>query len=136
MVEKLRESRGWQLLAITSLILIVPLLVDINSRMENKRRMRQEQARLEAELAEVQAINEALQQELEYVTSDEYLEEWARVEARMSRPGEVAIIPLVEESSGSAATDLESASSDTKESLSISEQWRHLFFGAPSASQP
>jgi len=37
----------------------------------------------------------ALEQQLEYVQSDEYLERWARVEAKMVHPGEVLIVPVI-----------------------------------------
>jgi cell division protein FtsB len=128
-IEKLRESRGWQILLIAVLILILPLMVDINRRMSVIRRMRQEEARLEKELAEMQAEHEALQAQLEFVATDAYLEQWARVEARMTQPGEVAIIPLMVEPSEGAAPGSEGSSPHTDTPSSISEQWHHLFFG-------
>ena len=36
----------------------------------------------------------ALEQQLKYVQSDEYLERWARVEAKMVYPGEVLVVPV------------------------------------------
>lgn len=134
MIDKLRESRGWQLLIITALILIVPLLADINGRLGIMRRMRQEEARLSQELAEAQAEHEALQAELEAVTQEAYLEQWARVYARMSLPGEVAIIPFSSDQAESAASALESNRSSEDASVAISEQWLHLFFDEPTSS--
>lgn len=128
-IEKLHESRGWQLLLIAVLILILPLMVDINRRMSIIRRMRQEEARLEKELAEVQAEHEALQRQLEFVVTDAYLEQWARVDARMTQPGEVPIIPLIIEPSEGTAPGLEGSSPRTGTSTSIPEQWHRLFFG-------
>ena len=57
------------------------------------RQMRVEEIRLEQMVATEQARYEILQEELEYVQSDAYIEEWARVEARMVQPGEVLVVP-------------------------------------------
>jgi cell division protein FtsB len=130
-IEKLYESRGWQLLLIAVLILIVPLTVDINRRMGIIRRMRREEALFAQELTRVQTEHEALQTRLEYVKSDDYLEEWARVEARMMLPDEVAIIPLLAESSNPIAPQHESSPPAEDTSLSIDEQWHRLFFDEP-----
>jgi cell division protein FtsB len=127
-IEKLSESRGWQLLLIAVLILILPLMVDINRRMGILRRMHQEEARLEKELVGVQAEHEVLQRQLEFVATDAYLEQWARVDARMTQPGEVSIIPLTIEPSEGAEPGSEGDSPRTATSPSIPEQWHRLFF--------
>jgi cell division protein FtsB len=130
MIQKLRESRGWQLLIIAGLILLMPLIVDINGRISVIRRMHQEQARLQQELADIQAEQEALQTQLDFVASDAYLEQWARVDARMTRPGEVAIIPAPAHASEQTTPDLENdLFPATDPPPSIPEQWRRLFFG-------
>ena len=127
MIEKLRDSRGWQLLVITSLILVVPLMADINGRIGVLRRMHQQQTLLNQELARARAEQETLEKQLQFVTGDEYLEQWARIEARMTRPGEVAIIPLYQEQT-QPETSASGASSPTDASLSTSQQWHRLFF--------
>ena len=127
MIEKLRDSRGWQVLIITSLILVVPLMADINGRIGVLRRMHQQEARLNKELAQAQAEQETLEKQLQFVTSDAYLEQWARIEARMTRPGEVAIIPLYQEQT-QPETSASRATSSADASLSTSQQWHRLFF--------
>ena len=127
MIEKLHESRGWQFLLIAALILVVPLIADVNRRMGDIRRMHQKETELEQELTAVQAEQEALQEQLEYVNSDAYVEEWARVEARMTLTDEVAIVPVITEptqQTGSA----EGPSPPGDTSSSISNEWRSLFF--------
>ena len=57
--------------------------------------MRAEESRLEQAVAAKQARNDDIRRQLAYVKSDEYVERWARVEARMVKPGEVAVVPLV-----------------------------------------
>ena len=128
MIEKLQESKSWQLLLIATLILIVPLTVDINRRMSIIRRMQQEEVHLEQDLAEVQAEQEVLETRLEFVKSDNYVEQWARVEARMALPGEVAIVPMTAQSPESVASPAESDRPLNDTPLSVGEQWHRLFF--------
>ena len=135
MIEKLRESRGWQLFIITALILIVPLMADINGRLGIMRRMRLEEVRLSQELSEEKAEHQALEAQLEWVGQEAYLEQWARVNAKMSLPGEVAIIPFSPHQVEQAASALESNPSPEDTSPAISEQWLHLFFDDTTSSQ-
>ncbi len=129
MIQKLRESRSWQLLLIAALILLMPLIVDINGRISVIRRMHQEKSRLQQELIKVQTEQETLQAQLEFVASDAYLEQWARVDARMTKPGEIAIIPLTAGPPEQAAPALENPLFPAASDPSIPEQWRRLFFG-------
>lgn len=127
MIEKLGRSKSWQFLLIIALILIVPLTVDINRRISVLRRMHQEEARLTQELTEAQDEQSELQAQLEYVNSDAYVEEWARVEARMTLPGETAFIPLTGREVETDQTPPAGAAADSN--LSIPQQWRRLFLG-------
>ena len=128
MIEKLRESKSWQFLLIAALILILPLMVDITGRIGIIQRMHEEKVRLGQEITEKEAEHQALQERLDFVAGDTYLEQWARVDARMSLPGEVAAIPLhdagVEETSATQQDSL--APGDDADS--ISQQWHQLFF--------
>ena len=127
MIEKLHESRGWQFLLIAALILVVPLIADVNRRMGDIRRMHQKETELEQELTAVQAEQEALQEELEYVNSDAYIEEWARVEARMTLTDEVAIVPVMTEPPQQTES-AEGPAPPGDTSSSISQEWHSLFF--------
>jgi cell division protein FtsB len=130
MIEKLRDSRGWQLLTITTLILIVPLMADINGRIGVIRRMQQREAQLNRQLDQERQVREELRSQLEQVTDDAYLERWARVDARMTLPGEVAIIPLFPEQFEPVVSAPVNNLPETDAPASISEQWRRLFFDA------
>lgn len=57
--------------------------------------LRGEQQKLEAIVATREARHDALTATLAYVQSDEYVEEWAREEQKMAKPGEVVVIPIV-----------------------------------------
>ena len=129
MIQKLRESRNWQLVLIATLIILMPLIADINGRISVIQRIHREKARLEQELSQVQTEQTTLQAQLEFVASDTYLEQWARVDARMTKPGETIIIPLTSTPPGQAAPALENPIFPAASAPSIPEQWRSLFFG-------
>ena len=57
--------------------------------------LREEVEHLEQAVATQEAIRAYLTATLQYVQTDAYVEEWAREEARMAKPGEVVVIPLV-----------------------------------------
>jgi len=132
-IDKLRESPGWQVLLVMALITLMPLAVDISERLSTMRRMRREEAKTNQLLAEAQAEQETLQAQLDYVSSDAYLEQWARVEARMVQSGQVGIVPVW---AGLApgqddSVQSESVSSSVDAPASIPDQWRRLFFDEP-----
>jgi cell division protein FtsB len=85
----------------------------------------QEADRIRAEIAAVEAENEALQRELAYLRSDAYLSAEARRLTNLGRPGEhVLIIPP-----GAEAALPPAAQGATAPSGPLLEQWLDLFFG-------
>jgi cell division protein FtsB len=56
---------------------------------------REEAEQLEQALATQEAQQAYLTATLTYVHTDAYVEEWAREEAKMAKPGEVVVIPIV-----------------------------------------
>lgn len=99
------------------------------------RQMRAEEARLEQAVATEQARNEALTAQLEYVKSDEYVEYYARCEARMSKPGEVIVVPLTEAAAESVSEAQPTPASESKAKPLWIELWE-LVFGAPENTAP
>jgi cell division protein FtsB len=61
---------------------------------------RGEEEKLEVIVATREARREQLTATLAYVQSDEYVEEWAREELKMAKPGEVVAIPIVRADGG------------------------------------
>jgi hypothetical protein len=127
-IEKLRESKSWQFLLIAALILILPLMVDITGRIGIIQRMHEEKTRLEQEIAAKETEHQALQEQLDFVASDTYLEQWARVDARMSLPGQVAAIPLYDEKIEEMSLTKQARLDPGADADSISQQWHELFF--------
>jgi cell division protein FtsB len=62
--------------------------------------LRGEEEKLEAMVATREARRDELTATLAYVQSDAYVEEWAREEQKMAKPGEVVVIPVVSAEGG------------------------------------
>ena len=131
MMDKLRESRSWQLLFMTTLILLVALMADVSGRLSVLYRVNQKEAHLTLQRDEALVEQDMLAAQLEYVNGDAYLEKWARGEARLSRPGDVAVIPLLEGKTRKRFTALDDVPSLGGTPSSVSEQWRRFFFEGP-----
>jgi cell division protein FtsB len=58
------------------------------------RKMQVEEMRLERVVTAERMRHDGLVAQLKYIESDEYVEHWARVKARMAKSGEVAVVPL------------------------------------------
>ncbi len=82
------------LATLITLPLVLVLLWGLGQQLLLAHRMRVEERRLEALVAQAQARHDELLARLDYVRSDEYVEHWARAEAGMARPGEVAVVLL------------------------------------------
>ena len=85
----------WQRLSpVLIVLMLVPVAIAFNARLATIRQMRQDETRLNQEVAAEQVRQADLKLLQSYVASDAYVEHWARVEARMAKPGEVAVIPV------------------------------------------
>jgi cell division protein FtsB len=60
------------------------------------RQMKQEEAQLEQEVKGEQDHYDTLNARLEYVQSDDYVEYWARTEARMAKMGEIVVVMITD----------------------------------------
>jgi cell division protein FtsB len=92
------------------------------------RQMRTEEKRLEQLVAAEQARHDELVAQSEYVGSDEYVEHWARAEAKMTRPGEVAVVVLTDSSAG-PGIDVEPTPTPEPEVQSFWARLRELVLG-------
>ncbi|MEE9618447.1 MAG: hypothetical protein V3T90_15795 [Anaerolineae bacterium] len=93
-----------------------------------EQQMRAEEKRLEQAVADEEARHDDLVSQLEYVKSDEHVENWTRKEMKMARPGEVAVVPLV--SAGEEpAGDTQPTPTPVPESRPFWVEWRESLFG-------
>jgi cell division protein FtsB len=98
------------------------------------RQMREEEIRLEQAVATERARNEELLARLEYVKSDEYVERWAREEAKMAKPEEVVVVPPTDLEEEESAVDVQPEQSPTPEARPFWIELWELIFG--SAANP
>jgi len=94
---KSRISPAQALLAVAVLVLAGALVVvgmAFWRQVALSREMGAVAAQLEEQVEAQRVHQEELQRRLEYVQSDEYVEEWARTKARMAKPGEVPVVVL------------------------------------------
>ena len=111
-----------------TVIAAVLLTLGFNSRLTAIRQMRQDEARLKQAVATEETRQAGLTSYLNYIQSESYVEHWARVDARMVKTGEVAVIPVAP-----TAGQLGSSSpAPAQTPATILDEWWALFFGEPS----
>lgn len=116
-------------------ILAIALILAINfsSRIAATQPLQQTYEEVSAEIERLRQEQADLIVERDYVRSDAYVEQWARDEGKMVRPGEVLIVPVP------SSTDVEVAPDDSQiveveTSAPAPESWRvwwELFFDTP-----
>jgi cell division protein FtsB len=83
------------------------------------------------EIVALEQENAALTRERDYVRSDAYVEQWARGEGKMARPGEVLVVPVPLARSAEATPEPEIVFMDVQTTPPEPEPWQvwwALFF--------
>ena len=111
-----------------TVVAAVLLALGFNSRLTAIRQMRQDEARLKQAIATEEARQVGLKSYLDYIRSESYVEHWARVDARMAKTGEVAVIPVAP-TAGQLGSDSPALA---QAPATILDEWWALFFGEPS----
>ena len=119
----LNSKRLW-LVAVA--LLAVPLLAGFNERLSMSRQLFEEESRLQHQIEVERARLEFLQEYQTLVNSNAYVEWWARVQARMTRPGEVAVVP--ESPANQAASGM--ASGTFALARDTASEWWAVFFAS------
>jgi cell division protein FtsB len=91
------------------------------------RQMRAEEMRLERSVAAEQARHDELVAQLEYVQSDEYVEQWAREDAKMARPGEVVVVVRKDSAAGLVVDAPSTPVPEPESQLFWTEFWELIF---------
>jgi cell division protein FtsB len=87
------SSRLLLWLSIALLVLSVPLAVNIVGRIQAEARMRAEVERLTSEVTRDEKCLAQLDNAVAYARTDAFVEQWARERERLSKPGEVSVVP-------------------------------------------
>jgi len=109
-------------------LLAVPLIVSFNGRLSMSRQLFEEESRLQRQIETEQARSAFLRQFQTLVNSDAYVEWWARVQARMTKPGEISIVPQssIDQTGPEVSSKAAAAARDT-----AAEWWAVFFASAP-----
>jgi cell division protein FtsB len=116
--------------AVLVVLLVIVVALSFNARLATMQQMRKEEARLKQAVSVEQARRADLQSLRSYVASDAYVEHWARVEAKMIKPGEVVIVPVAP----NVAPTNPTPPAPVQTPKTILEEWWSLFFGEATAT--
>jgi cell division protein FtsB len=88
-------ERSWKyILSALGIVVLVLLIMDFNSRMADLRRLTSEKEIVGAQATQLSQTNVYLETQIAYATSERAVEEWAREEQRMEKPGDNPVVPL------------------------------------------
>ena len=83
-----------QIVTIVVATMAISMIVDFGRKATANYRIRNEEFRLEQEIAAERAKHEALLARREFVQTDEFVERVAREELKWVRPGEIVVVPI------------------------------------------
>jgi cell division protein FtsB len=111
---------------IAGIFVLFYLVLDLNGRLQDMTRLTGDRDTAATEVAELEATVYSLNTQVAYATSDVAVEEWARQQGRLTRPGDVLIVPLPAE--GEVTPQVQITPTVTPEPVQNWEIWRELFF--------
>lgn len=131
-----RQLSSTQLMFAVILAIALMLAVQFSARIADERNLNAIRDTVEDEIELLQREQEQLIEDLAYVQSDAYVEEWARSEGRMVRDNMVLVIPIPSGSSPAAseAQPIEPNTANIETTLPEPESWQlwwALFFDTP-----
>lgn len=125
-----------QFIAVIALSISIFLVIDFGRRAAANYRIQREAQRLSQDVESVRQQQKQLLAWRSYVASDLYVEEVARKELRLARPGETVVIIMPTPEAVAVTTTVEPLPEAAAPIIQTpTEAWWHLFFG-PQLSQP
>lgn len=83
-----------QLILIAAIVVVGFMLMDLNTRLMELSRISEQRELVQTDVNSLISTRVGLETEMAYAESDKAVEEWARQDAHMARPGDNVIIPL------------------------------------------
>jgi len=120
-----------QIITIVVATMAISMIVDFGRKATANYRIRNEEARLEQEIAAERAKHEALLARTEYVQTDEYVEHVAREELKWVKPGEIVVVPVPLERKPVPTPETPPAPTELLQGESHWQEWWGLFFDRP-----
>ena len=109
---------------VIGLVILALLVMDFNNRMAELRRLRDQQAAVAEELTAAVSTQHDLETQLAYATSEAAVEEWAYVEGRWIREGDIPVAPIVPPGSTEQPTAIPETTPQVESNWEI---WMSLF---------
>jgi cell division protein FtsB len=117
-----------KVVTIVTFTVVAILTVDFGRKALDNYQIQHQVEWLRQQVAVEQETNEELQEQLDYVSSDAYVEEVARGRLRLVQPGEAAVVVLHEPTEPSPATaEGSEAAAPAEEDLPYWQHWVDLF---------
>jgi len=124
-MEKLLANRK-QFIIIGLLVLSFFLLMDLNSRLSDLFRLTARRDEAATEVAQLQSTYDAIQTAITHATSVAAVDDYARSQGKMGKPGDNPIVPLVPPNTTPEAPTYPTPVSKVVQHW---EKWWALFFG-------
>jgi len=115
-----------QFITIALIVMFVFLMMDFNARLSELSRQNARRNQVQTEVQALMWTEESLKDQVLYATSEAAVEDWAREQGHMSRPGDVVVIPLPQ---GDVVERVSVTPLPTAVPLENWEVWRMLLLG-------
>jgi cell division protein FtsB len=123
-------ERSWKyILSVIGIVVLVLLIWDFNDRMAQLHRLTSEKDLVGAQTTQLVQTNAHLETQIAYATSETAVEEWAREDQRMEKPGDIPVVPLAPVNSTPVPTPTPAV---TPKVVDNWELWMGLFFNTNS----
>ncbi len=120
-----------KVVAIVTFTLVAVLSVDFGRKALDNYHIQRQVEWLSQQVAAERETNQALQETLQYVESDAYVEKAARENLGLVKAGEVAVVPVhQEESPPWTSSDGQMTETPGDEAVPYWQQWTHLLLGS------
>ena len=116
------KGRVWLFLLI---LVLVAMTIDLSTRISTLAFMNRQYETLAADVAILQTTLDVASDEIGYAASDTSVEEWARVQGLMMKPGDVVVLPLPKTPLAQTATPVPSVEPVEYENWQV---WYSLIF--------
>lgn len=121
------SKRNWQLLGIACLAVLAYFLFSLSDLVVSKHRLDERLSALQSEVTRLEAESKALEQEVEWLRTDQAVEALAREELGWVKPGETGVIVVPSEPT--TATEEPQRVKLKTSRVPNWERWWALFFG-------
>jgi cell division protein FtsB len=114
-----------RILVIAGILVVGLVMMNLNSRLGEYFRLSSERDQLASQVTDLQTTKQALETQVAYATSDQAVEDWARSEAHLARPGDKVIVLLTPANQTAVP---QAQATPTQRPVANWEIWWALFF--------